>query len=440
MRDVVDLSDQAPMAGLDACARRAPGDPGHEPDIMPRAGSEPADAGMADLIDRTLASGFRWLRFPAPLEQRYTRDQAPQRLRTVLIAGLLVTVAFNLCLISDRAMIPDMFDQAMALRLWFYTPACLIGIWVLSQIPSTMVREALVVMTGLLAVVIHVYLVGMSRSPLAAAYLTALPMILLFVNVLVRPPFWMALGFSLLVQGVYLASFWLMEGRHWALFLPIELLILSSGHFTLYYLYSLEHEERHNHLLGLRQQLLQARLIEANAQLERLSRFDALTQLANRRHFDDFINQMWRASQGDDAPVACIMVDVDHFKAFNDHFGHPAGDACLVEVASALQQCLRRPGDLVARYGGEEFIAVLNRTTLPQAEEVAERVREAVQSLARSHPQAGQVGVVTVSVGVACLSRKSTHASPQGLIECADQALYQAKHHGRNRVWVQEAA
>jgi len=130
-----------------------------------------------------------------------------------------------------------------------------------------------------------------------------------------------------------------------------------------------------------------------------------------------------------------MMIDVDHFKAYNDRYGHPEGDACLKDVAATLKRRLRRPGDLIARFGGEEFIAVLAGTSLDVALGAAERVRKGVENLNRLHAKSPTHAVVTVSVGVATLRPNAPHATPAQLISAADEALYQAKARGRNRVY-----
>ncbi|TAK93076.1 MAG: diguanylate cyclase, partial [Aquabacterium sp.] len=117
----------------------------------------------------------------------------------------------------------------------------------------------------------------------------------------------------------------------------------------------------------------------------------------------------------------------------NDHYGHPAGDACLKEVAAAMSRSLRRPGDLVARFGGEEFISVLSHTSLSEALAAAERVRAAVWDLARPHAASLTQDRVTISIGVACMHANATGASTIQLLAQADEALYQAKAHGRNQ-------
>jgi diguanylate cyclase (GGDEF)-like protein/PAS domain S-box-containing protein len=172
---------------------------------------------------------------------------------------------------------------------------------------------------------------------------------------------------------------------------------------------------------------------EAQQALELLASKDPLTGLANRRAFDESLLLEWRRAQRSAQPLALVMFDVDHFKAYNDTYGHQQGDACLRNVALAVAGATLRAGDLVARYGGEEFVLVLPGTTLEGAAIVAERVRAAVENLALPHR--GGDGVVTASVGVACCV-PGEGASSEALLAAADSALYRAKRAGRNRVAV----
>jgi diguanylate cyclase (GGDEF)-like protein len=176
-------------------------------------------------------------------------------------------------------------------------------------------------------------------------------------------------------------------------------------------------------------------LHEANRMLKRLSDQDALTGLDNRRSFDSHLAHEWNRGAREQVPLSLIMMDIDHFKAFNDHYGHPSGDECLRQVARSLATPLHRPGDLLARYGGEEFIILLPWTGLLGARALAERLRERVADLAIPHEHSPVAPHVTLSLGVACAVPKR-QASPEGLVKAADEALYRAKEHGRNRVEV----
>ena len=171
-------------------------------------------------------------------------------------------------------------------------------------------------------------------------------------------------------------------------------------------------------------------LAEANARLEELSLSDALTGIANRRHFDRRLEEEWRRCRRFGLPLAEVLLDVDLFKAYNDALGHPAGDECLRRVAGALSDRLRRAGDLVARYGGEEFVALLPGLSLADAYVVAEHLRTRVEALRIPHPS-GKDAIVTVSAGVA--SVVPGHGPASRLTSAADAALYEAKRRGRNQ-------
>jgi len=173
-------------------------------------------------------------------------------------------------------------------------------------------------------------------------------------------------------------------------------------------------------------------LEEANRRLEALSYSDALTGAANRRAFDEALDGEWRRAIRSKAPLSLLMLDIDHFKSFNDTYGHQAGDKCLATVATTLGGIVRRAGDRVARYGGEEFVMLLPATDTAGSIAVAERMRAAVASLNLPNPS-GVDGRVTVSIGRATI--QATDASTSDvLVAAADAALYDAKRSGRNRV------
>lgn len=181
-----------------------------------------------------------------------------------------------------------------------------------------------------------------------------------------------------------------------------------------------------------RQKETELALERAMSELAEKAATDGLTGVANRGRFDETLDQEWRRSMRSGETVALLLIDADHFKSYNDRYGHQAGDTCLKALARTIAEQIRRPHDLAARYGGEEFAVILPATSLDGALDVAERIRAAVEKLDIPH-EANADGVTTVSIGVAA-AMPTADIAPDGLIEAADAALYSAKRDGRNRV------
>jgi len=177
----------------------------------------------------------------------------------------------------------------------------------------------------------------------------------------------------------------------------------------------------------------EAALREINLELERLATLDGLTQVANRRRFDEFLGREWRRMKREGAPLSLVLCDIDFFKLYNDTYGHQAGDDCLREVAGVIRQSANRPTDLAARYGGEEFAVVLSNTAAEGALLVAETIRARVQGLHIAHSRSRAHGCVTISCGVSSMV-PTEEESPETLIALADKGLYEAKGRERNRV------
>jgi len=164
-----------------------------------------------------------------------------------------------------------------------------------------------------------------------------------------------------------------------------------------------------------------------------LSLTDGLTNLPNRRHFDEFLNAEWRRSTRKQLPISLLMIDIDDFKHLNDQYGHQAGDDCVIVIGAVLKSFCKRPGDLLARYGGDEFAVVLGNTSLEQSLEIAHRMVQGIQDLHIINPVSPRRSVVTVSIGIAAEQPQKT-SKLEALIAQADSALYEAKRSGKNAV------
>ncbi|WP_375502313.1 diguanylate cyclase [uncultured Nostoc sp.] len=190
----------------------------------------------------------------------------------------------------------------------------------------------------------------------------------------------------------------------------------------------------------LERRQLQQKLEAANEELQRLSTIatiDFLTQVANRRRFEEYLDIEWRRMRRSQQPLSLILVDVDFFKSYNDTYGHPMGDRCLSKIARVIKDVVQRPADLVARYGGEEFAVILSNTDILGAAHIAEKICFAVRKLAIPHENSQVNSYVTVSAGLATVI-PTFNFNFQKIIVAADKALYQAKAAGRDRVCSQE--
>lgn len=167
--------------------------------------------------------------------------------------------------------------------------------------------------------------------------------------------------------------------------------------------------------------------------LERLAAMDGLTGVSNRRRFEEFLDREWRRARRGRKYISAVMLDIDHFKLYNDHYGHVEGDRCLKDVARALDECVRRPGDLLARYGGEEFVAVMTETGPQGALCVTRNMLERVRARNIPHEASRTAPFVTVSIGCASLVPDESSGPPDTLVRKADEMLYQAKKSGRNQ-------
>jgi diguanylate cyclase (GGDEF)-like protein len=391
-----------------------------------------ARTGRSEFED-VLVQGFPTLKFQPSLEARYQQDKESERLRLIWFGGILLIVLTNGLLMADWIMVPDQLQTALVLRGLVQTPLAAIALLCIKYMPPAL-REWQAFVMGLLTMSISCYLCVISTDPLAPAYLVSLCLLMLFNGGVIRMRFWMSVRSAFGVLALFLVAASLVSNPPLEVLLSMALVIVSSALFALFSSYRSEREERANWLLAQHQKRLHEEVNDSNRELDRLSRFDSLTDLPNRRHLDDFLQQVWSRARhaGDD--LALLMIDIDHFKSYNDHYGHMQGDVCIQQVAKRLQSCLGRPSDLIARYGGEEFVAVIPGANLATALVIADRVRSDLDRLRLPHEASPGLKHVTLSIGVASMRANSADASAERLIACADAALYEAKGSGRNAV------
>jgi len=182
---------------------------------------------------------------------------------------------------------------------------------------------------------------------------------------------------------------------------------------------------------------LHLQVVRQRRMLERLANIDGLTELANRRRFDEMYEREWQRARRSGRPLSLALLDIDAFKQFNDRYGHPAGDRALRSVARVAGAAMRRPGDLAARYGGEELLFLMPETGAVEARRLAEDVREAVAALSIPHEASSVAPQLTVSIGGATFDPAGEEQQSE-MFEAADAELYRAKQHGRNQVWWRE--
>ena len=370
-----------------------------------------------------LRAGFRWLRFASGLEREFRRfihERYLIRTRLALTGAAVLLAVFALR--DMRILPPEVWHTTVALRLFVMVPAVLLVLAssfvhrLASVFELITAAGVTVVMGALSAAVLHA---GAQGSPLPYE---GLMVVMIYAIFLCGMRFYTATASTISVAIAYLIGRALLD-------LPAEVTSQQAYYMSVITLiglvgsYSLELSQRANFLTE-------------HVALFRATR-DPMTHLYNRRAALDHLDRAWRLAFRERKSVAIVMIDVDHFKRYNDRYGHSQGDTCLAEVAAVLRDRVRRPMDMVARYGGEEFIAILYDVGDAAIHMICEDARQAVRELELAHPENKPHEVVTVSVGAAWAEPAGGVATIESVIEGADQALYRAKAAGRNRCEMQ---
>jgi diguanylate cyclase (GGDEF)-like protein len=380
--------------------------------------------------ERALREGFLWLTFPRELEQRYRDQYRHEAAHAFRYRSLFILFLYLLLSSGIYALMPE--SERLAWAGWYgWVGVIIVGASVMSRI--TALDRWFLWYAGLgsmLAVALSVAITGIMHHEVAsqlthAAIMYAVVIIYSIVGLNLRTAVvagWLGGALGMLMADMMGGAVdWDVAHRTYT----------GSSLMGMLICYLIEQGHRRAYLQSQLLTLSQQRTEQYAAQVAHLSRTDPLTGLSNRRHLDDSLDLLWRRARREKFSIAALMIDVDHFKSYNDHFGHLAGDQCLRQVAECISAFAARPDDMAVRYGGEEFLVVLSGTELAAAERIAMRVLEAVRALSLPMPDASRP--ITASIGVAARV-PGLEEDFDVLLQQADAALYRAKQQGRDQV------
>jgi len=377
-------------------------------------------------VESALAESRNLPEFPAWLEARFEREVGPRAGQELARDTIKTAVIYNLLILGDLLLAPDVIAFACVLHLAVITPIMLLIVAALRRAPPRWFRDMIGGALPLLMAAHIIAVYALSHAPSAPSYLYFVTMVALFANTTLRIDYRAARWTAVITLAMLAATLMAFERA------PLNVAALQCFAFILGALVTLDGNLGRDRQVRLAYvQTLRDRMRVAATASE--ARRDTLTGLANRRRLEEAASAIWRAEDAADlSPVSAILFDVDHFKAFNDNFGHQAGDLCLAKLAECAAAAAPGRDTVVARWGGEEFMLLMPHTRLEDATRLAERLRRAILDLNIPHNYMGGPGRVSSSFGVA--SVEVAEDGFDALTADADAALYEAKGAGRNRV------
>ena len=377
-------------------------------------------SGITSPAARQLREGFRKLRFEGALEQEFRQDYIDQNVRRVRWALYLVIVFIGaFCLLDWLTHPQELATWAVSIRMGIMYPALILPLIATFEGSLKRFRVTLMIVACLAVGGVAVAIDLAARQYGITYFFSSLILFSVYVYFFTGLRCEIAIATSMTVYFTYLAA--AFSQLPTLEFFYNSLFLLSANLGGAIGCYVLEH--------ALRTHYLESRMLFEQAER------DGLTGLYNRRMFDEHFQQLWNQAQRNENKLAVLLVDIDYFKMFNDIYGHQAGDDCLRRVAKTLAESARRPFDIAARYGGEEFVIVLFDPPVAHAEDMAQEMRRAIEDLGILHRGSRVSRFLTVSVGTAIAVPAEGRRSA-GLLQLADEALYEAKESGRNRIIV----
>ena len=399
-------------------------------------GSTEKQSYVAEYADLLLKGRLWGARFGAPLESLFTKHSSAISAHRNRLFVLCAAVAIMVFAFIDPLAGPSVDTLSKILRLGVIVPMLLLLLICTFFSRFQDVQHPLLMLTCLVIAVINILIMRLSDEPGAMHYHGLLMLTFVFGNLLLRVPFWYAMGWTVPVFVLYAVFYNVLQfGSHPAVLMYYSILVFVVGVASLIANYEADIQTRRDYLRQIVLTHEKEKSERARQEFYRVSVVDGLTDLYNRRHFDEALAQAWRNAYEEKAPISLLFIDVDCFKLYNDNYGHQKGDQCLRLLANILQTLKRRPGDIVARYGGEEFVVLLPGMRGEGALEFAEKIRKKVSGLKLAHLASTVSHYVTVSIGVSNIVPQPG-MDARILVERADQALYRAKESGRNRVMI----
>jgi diguanylate cyclase (GGDEF)-like protein len=385
------------------------------------------------------------LSFDPPVEREFMDDYLEKSLGQIRLTVVITALFYGLFGILDAAVAPPAMKTLWAIRFAGFLPASVL-LFLLTYVRSfRRFWQGALSLWSLLAGLGIVAMIGVVQGGAQSSYYAGLIMVFIVLYTWSRVRFiWATLTGWLIVAAYEFLTFGFLRLSSQTI-LTHNFFFIGSNLLGMMACYAIERYARTGFLMArllLEEQEKVRRanqeLTERNEELKGLAEVDELTGIPTRRMFEQELKRGWRRTVRASRPLTLLLCDLDNFQSFNDRYGHQAGDECLVKIARTVAAAARRPGDYAARYGGAEFAVILQDTGLEGAQHVAERICQAVRSLAIPH--AGSVAAKQVTISVGGASIQPTHeGEPQVLIRKADECLYQAKGEGRNRVVVAKA-
>jgi diguanylate cyclase (GGDEF)-like protein len=390
------------------------------------------DAALLPSIEEALAQAEHVPLIDVRLRALFDAVQDGGRRPYNRVAVGISVAMFDMFLLANMATVPALVPLSAALRLGVATPLGLAFILLDWRGRLSRFYEPYLFFLAVLPAVIAGSLTLLIQTPAGLPDIQAMPLILLVTGMVwrlkLRTATVNALFSTAIFVGAEIACPIVPRAELGSMILTAIAICAACLMFTR----RLEWRDSRVFLLSLNDQLRRALIAEQNSGLLREVQTDALTGVANRRCFDETLAASWQEAQRTGSALALIMIDVDHFKKFNDFYGHQRGDECLRRVAAKLRS-ETRTSDLVARYGGEEFAVILPAASISVTTATAERLRASVSAMNLKHEGIGGGATVTISLGIA-RAVPGTEYTAKRLIEVADRRLYLAKQAGRNRV------